>query len=396
MRTPIGFLDVAVIGLVTLSIGSCSYGTSLRAGDSGALRLSRYHTFFVLQGSSSGNETTDRRIRSDIETAMDARGWVDVPRDEAQAVVVTHAATAGDRSYEAFYRGWGGWPWKDSPGASTAPTMEYKPGTLVVDIFDAESKEPLWSGVAPNAAPANPDQSGHAAEQAIAKMFQSFPANEPTGDEALPVGDGSFSNGANIPRIIFEQVPAVLVRIDGMPEYRALDGTGLDRVVNARPFIVRDEDGIHYMRVGNGWMQSYTLTGMWSVAGTVPRGAEAALAQARRESETAPIDLLENSSLDAAVDQGALTVPPAVHVSTSPAALIVTNGEPQFAPVEGTRLHYMKNTTARVLEEPTDQELYVLVSGDWYRAWTESGPWQQVVAQNLPADISSLSTIHRP
>jgi len=56
----------------------------------------------------------------------------------------------------------------------------------------------------------------------------------------------------------------------------------------------------------------------------------------------------------------------------------------------------MKNTTARVLEEPTDQELYVLVSDDWYRAWTESGPWQHVAAQDLPADISSLSTIHRP
>ena len=144
---------LAAIGIATLAIGGCSYGTSLRAGDSGALRLSRYHTFFVLQGSSSGNETTDRQIRSDIETAMDARGWVDVPRDEAQAVVVTHAATAGARSYEAFYRGWGGWPWKDSPGASTAPTMEYKPGTLVVDIFDAESKEPLWSGVGSQCSP---------------------------------------------------------------------------------------------------------------------------------------------------------------------------------------------------------------------------------------------------
>ena len=385
----------AAISLATLAIGSCSYGTSLRAGDSGALRLSRYHTFFVLQGSSSGSETTDRRIRSDIETAMNARGWVDVPRDEAQAVVVAHVATAGDRSYEAFYRGWGGWPWKDCSGAAGATTMEYKPGTLVVDIFDAESKEPLWSGVAPNAASAYPDQSGHAAEQAIAKMFQSFPSGEPTGGEALPVGSGSFSNGANIPRIIFEQVPAVLVQVDGTPEYQAIEGTGLERVVNARPFIVRDEDAIHYMRVGNGWMQSYTLTGMWSVAGTVPHGAVAALAEARRESAAAPIDLLESSGLDAAMDQGALTVPPAVHVSTSRAALIVSNGEPQFAPVEGTRLHYMKNTTARVLEEPTDQELYVLVSGDWYRAWTESGPWEHVAAQDLPADISSLSTVHR-
>jgi hypothetical protein len=50
----------------------------------------------------------------------------------------------------------------------------------------------------------------------------------------------------------------------------------------------------------------------------------------------------------------------------------------------------MKNTTARVLEEPTDQELYVLVSGQWYRAWTEEGPWQHMNDEDLPADFAKV------
>jgi hypothetical protein len=378
--------SLAVIGFTVLSIGSCSYGASLRASDSGGLRLSRYHTFFVLQGASSGNPVTDQRIRSDVETALNSRGWVDVSRDEAEAVVVAHAATASDRSYEAFYRGWGGWPWKDCPGATGGTMRDYKPGTLVVDIFDAESKEALWSGVAPNAAPANPDMSGRATAQAITKMFRAFPAKEPTGDEALPVREGRLST-ADTPRIIFEHDPAVLVQVDGPPEYRKIDGTGLDRVVNARPFIIRDGDGIHYMKIGNGWMQAYTLTGMWSVAGTVPHGAEPALARVIRNTGTAGFDLLDDQGLE--VDEGGFTITPAVHVSTTPAALIVTRGEPQFEPVGGTKLLYMKNTAGRVLEEPTDQELYVQVSGEWYRAWTESGPWQRVAAKDLPSDLGT-------
>jgi hypothetical protein len=78
-----------------------------------------------------------------------------------------------------------------------------------------------------------------------------------------------------------------------------------------------------------------------------------------------------------------------VHVSTTPTVLIVTNGEPEFAPVEGSKLLYMKNTTSRVYQEPTDQELYVHVSDQWYRAWTESGPWQHVSAGDVPADLMS-------
>jgi len=378
---------LAALGLATVSMSGCASGIGLRASDASALRLSRYHTFFVLDAASSGSTTTDARIRADLEGALDARGWVDVPRDEAQAVVVPHVATSGQQSYEAFYRGWGGWPWKDCAGASGATAASYTPGTLVVDIFDAESKDVLWSAVAPNAATASPDKSGGVTERAITRMFEAFPTMEPTGEEAEPVTRTDVSISSDVPRIIFEQAPAVLIQIDGMPEYKAIDGTGLTRVVNARPFIVRDDDGIHYMKVGDGWMQAYTLTGMWSLTGTVPAGAAAALARAL-EGRSTPIDLLEKTSLPAAPNQEGPAPAPAVHVSTTPAALIVTDGPPQFAPKEGTRLRYLQNTTARVLEEPTDQELYVHVSGEWYRAWTESGPWQHVAAADLPEDIT--------
>jgi hypothetical protein len=148
------------------------------------------------------------------------------------------------------------------------------------------------------------------------------------------------------------------------------------------------------MKIGNGWMQAYTLTGMWSVAGTVPHGAEPALARVIRDTGTAGLDLLDDQSLE--VDEAGFAITPAVHVSTTPAALIVTRGEPEFEPVDGTKLLYMKNTAGRVLEEPTDQELYVQVSGEWYRAWTESGPWQRVAAQDLPADFASALKLGAP
>ena len=377
------------IGLAALVAAGPAFATKPQPG--GASTLSRYHTFFILQGNTSGSAVTDQRIRADLETALDARGWVDVPPSEAEAVVVAHTATGAAHSYPAFYAGWGGWPWQTTPGANTGRAEDYKPGTLVVDIFDAQSKQALWSGAAAGAAAENPDRSGRATEGAVARMFRTFPSADPAEDETSPAAPAATA-ADNGPRIIFAQAPAWLIRIDGGPQYRAVDDTGLERVVNARPFIVRDTDGIHYLKIADGWMQAYSPTGMWSVAGTVPQAAQAALTQAVA---AGTVDTLAGGTLGPppAPLQPAPAVVPSVYVSTTPAALIVTDGEPRFAPRGGTPLLYMTNTTAHVFREPTDQELYAAVSGGWFRAWSTAGPWEHVAEPDLPADLTSVAGV---
>jgi len=85
------------------------------------------------------------------------------------------------------------------------------------------------------------------------------------------------------PRLLFSEQSAILILVDGNPVYRPVPGTDLQRIINTKPFIVRDTAGIHYMNVFDGWMQAYMLTGIWSVAGVPPHGAEQALQQAVAE-----------------------------------------------------------------------------------------------------------------
>ena len=123
-------------------------------------------------------------------------------------------------------------------------------------------------------------------------------------------------------------------------------------------------------------MEADSLTGLWSIAGAVPDHAESVLKQAIDESG---VDLLDGESADLNV-----------YISTTPAALVVTDGEPQFATVDGTNLHRVTNTTANVFKEPTDHALYVVASERWYRAWTTNGPWQYVPDVDLPTDLCPL------
>jgi hypothetical protein len=196
------------------------------------------------------------------------------------------------------------------------------------------------------------------------------------------------------PKFLFSEQPSILILIDGEPVYRGLPGTDLERLVNTMPFIVRDTAGIHYLKVLDGWMEAYILTGSWSVAGVPPDGGEQALRQA---TAAGTVDLLQGAypgqprptpTLDA--DQA-----PVVFISTPPAELIITDGPPRFATVAGTPLEYIENTSAHVFREPTDQELYVLSAGRWFSAWTTDGPWEFVPVSELPADIAAIQATLR-
>jgi hypothetical protein len=190
-------------------------------------------------------------------------------------------------------------------------------------------------------------------------------------------------------KILFAHEPAILVLIDGEPVYRPLKGTDLQRITNTKVFIVRTSAGIHYLKVLDGWMQAYGLVALWSPAGVAPRGAQSAL---NRLAATRAVDLLAGDvpgrpGERLTLDGGAA---PAIFVSTTPAELIVIDGPARYARLGQSLLEYVDNTTATVFKEPTDDELYVLTSDGWFRAWRTDGPWQFVPRTDLPADIAAI------
>ena len=64
-----------------------------------------------------------------------------------------------------------------------------------------------------------------------------------------------------------------------------------------------------------------------------------------------------------------------IYVSTKPAELIQSRGEPKYTPAAGTDLLYMENTESAVFMQMGTSEIYVLVSGRWFRAKSLQGPW---------------------
>ena len=162
---------MAVLALLTVA---CGYGIKATTDSGKAVNFSRYDTFFVVRGNSSGDALIDERIASALVLTLASKGWIEVPRGEGEAVVVVHAATNAKHSYESFYANWGGWGLRRE-GAGTMVAEEYKVGTLVVDIFDATTRQAIWHSVATGAFSEGPRESAKATQAALRKMFSRFP-----------------------------------------------------------------------------------------------------------------------------------------------------------------------------------------------------------------------------
>jgi len=191
------------------------------------------------------------------------------------------------------------------------------------------------------------------------------------------------------PRILFMQQPALLVYIDGAPSYVPVEGTDLARVVNTRVLLLKDPAGKLYLHVLDGYMEAAALTGPWSVAKAAPADAAKAEAAAR---ELRQVDLLEGQEDSDRKQKPSLRSAPApqIIVATTPTELIVTQGQPNYVPISGTALLYVKNTTADVFKLLTDQMTYVLLGGRWFRAKSFDGPWELVPARSLPKDFAKI------
>lgn len=190
------------------------------------------------------------------------------------------------------------------------------------------------------------------------------------------------------PAIITSDVPALLVYIDGDAAYRPVDGTALQRVINTRPLLLKDAQGKHYLHVFDGWMVADQLNGEYTQLAAPPADLDKAKQAAIKSRQ---VDLLTGQS-DPKDKVPSLAKPPQpkIFIATAPTELLVTDGAPQWLPIQGTSLLYVSNTTGHIFKEIGDQNSYVLISGRWFRASDMQGPWIFTPADKLPADFANI------
>jgi hypothetical protein len=185
------------------------------------------------------------------------------------------------------------------------------------------------------------------------------------------------------PRIIYSDRPSILVLIDGQPKLQPNKDWGVDVVVNSPFTIVRNNDGVFYLYGGKHWYTAQAATGPYSPAGNVPSNLDAVrnAVDAANSSNAGYIDSASASQDNQVSD---------IVVSTSPAELIQSGGQPNWSPISGTDLSYISNSPNDIFQDQSTGSYYVLLSGRWYSSSSLTGGWHYVSANALPANFARI------
>jgi hypothetical protein len=185
------------------------------------------------------------------------------------------------------------------------------------------------------------------------------------------------------PKVFFVTQPTMLVLIDGQPKLQYNKDLKLDMVVNSPFTIVKNNDGRYYLYGGKKWYVSNAATGPYDYTnGQVPENI--------LHVQQVIISKSQNSSENNKGDANINTIP-RIMVSTEPAELIQSNGEPSFTPVEGTALLYVSNSDNDIFMDENSQKYFVLISGRWYQTKNlNSDDWKYIPADQLPGDFAKI------
>jgi hypothetical protein len=129
-----------------------------------------FKTYAWTTGTPSTNPLGETRLHEAVDARLKAKGLALVQANP-DVVVATHAVAKEEK--QLYASGFGGGPrWG---GSGTASVQSYLVGTLVLDIYDAKTKQLVWRGTGSDTLSDKADKNTAKVNKALDKMLKEFP-----------------------------------------------------------------------------------------------------------------------------------------------------------------------------------------------------------------------------
>jgi hypothetical protein len=140
-----------------------------------SVNFAQYKTYSWIKAK-AGDSLWEDRIMREVDSQLAAKGFTKVDSGGDMAVSA-FGSTQDQPRLETFYNGFGGgWRWRGfGDGMATTTVDVTKVGTLVVDLFDAQTKKLVWRASASETLSGKPDKNEKKLEKDVAEMFKHFP-----------------------------------------------------------------------------------------------------------------------------------------------------------------------------------------------------------------------------
>jgi hypothetical protein len=180
------------------------------------------------------------------------------------------------------------------------------------------------------------------------------------------------------PQIFVSYTPAILLQIDGEPVRRKVKDSDLEFVVNANfPVFAKEKKTEYYLLVGNQWLTAKGFDGQWVPAKELPKDL--------KKIAKDPFFKEMAASIPTTITPSSAPVPQ-VFYSSTPAEVLLFDGQPVYAKVPTTDLVYATNTDSDIFVYSPSKTYYYLTAGRWFSAPDLKGPWK-FATPDLPKDF---------
>ncbi|KAF1712086.1 hypothetical protein CSC70_00710 [Pseudoxanthomonas kalamensis DSM 18571] len=169
-----------------LALAGCASTPTVHTDSDPNAQFDKYHSFTWIQRPDAASPLMQQRIVDAVNAQLKAKGWVESA--DADVAVAAHVATEQKQTVDTFYSApaYAGWGWYSpawygvgmAPATTTVRT--YDVGTLVVDLFDAKTKQAIWRGSASGTLPSSPEKLQEGMQAGVSKMFADFPPGSAT------------------------------------------------------------------------------------------------------------------------------------------------------------------------------------------------------------------------
>lgn len=176
------FRKTVVCSLFLVAMVASAFAQQVKTDFDHQANFSQYKTY-SWQEIKPANSLWDSRIKNAVDAQLAAKGWTQVDSGGDVAIVAI-ATTHTQKTLQTFYDGMGGgWRWRGFGGMGEATTTEqdYKEGTLLIDMYDAKTKQLIWRSSAEDTLSNNADKNEKNLNKGVAKMFKKFPPQESKG-----------------------------------------------------------------------------------------------------------------------------------------------------------------------------------------------------------------------
>jgi len=196
------------------------------------------------------------------------------------------------------------------------------------------------------------------------------------------------------PKVYLSKGAAVLILVDGEPSVQKTQDSKWQRVINCPSFLAyNSQNQLYEISLFGKWFSSKAIGGPWTLDNNPDKKLHKLLKEALKSDTSIQTFDPPSEEIGGILANGGA---PEVLVSTQPAELVITDGEPEYEPIPGTELLYAKNTSSDIFKYVGDGMTYVLLSGRWFRTSdpNNSSGWSFVPPDQLPADFKSIPEGH--